>query len=71
MYGSRTSLSMLDRNTMNAPGGHNKHKGNITMYGNGELSDEGRPTCCFGMFGTTGRNATSEVDPSEKLPANS
>lgn len=79
IYNSRTSLSLLDRNTMNLPsGGHNKTKGNIlvkgdpSMYGNGELLDDGRPTCCFGMFNNAPRNnAGLDIKPTKKLSANS
>ena len=76
MYNSRTSLSMLDRNTNNVPGGHNNKKGNIlargdpSMLGNGEFNDDGRPTCCFGMFNNAGRHANSEIDPSKRMSLN-
>ncbi len=74
MYNSRTSLSMLDRNTTNVPGGFNNKKGNILvrgdtgLLGNGEFNDDGRPTCCFGIFNNAARlNVNSEIDPSKRL----
>jgi hypothetical protein len=60
---------MLDRNTNNAPGGYNNKKGNIrdaSLLGNGELNDDGRPTCCFGMFNNSGRNANTDIEPTKK-----
>ena len=75
IYNSRTSLSLLDKNTtpLSTPGfQQNRAKGNILVkgdpdsYGNGDFFDDGRPTCCFGIFNTSQKkteNRVSKVEP--------
>lgn len=70
MYNSRTSLSLLDKNTIFLPGIGHISRANIQTKGNAELMDDGRPTCCFGMFNNAPRNnATTDIKPTMKMSA--